>query len=82
MFKDTLITSHQKKRELAIILLCIGAAFIFNLVGIIKFATPAKELFTQLHIVLLVAVFFYVVVGICRLLWLLVRSLFLKKKAA
>ncbi len=82
MFKDTVITARQKRRELAIILICLGAAVIFNLIGIISFGTPAKELVTQLHIVFLVAVFFYLVTGLFRLLWWLIRSVILKKKIA
>lgn len=82
MFKDTVITAKQKKRELYIVLVCVAAAFLFNLAGIIKFNTPAIELLTQLHIVLLVALFFYVVTGIVRLLILFIRYIFPGKAVA
>lgn len=82
MFKDTVITSRQKRREFAIILICLGAAVVFNLIGIIMFGTPAKELVTKLHIVFLVALFFYVVSGVFRLLWWLIKSLLLRRKTA
>lgn len=82
MFKDTVISAKQKKRELYILLLCLAAAFLFNLAGIIRFNTPVIELITQLHIVLLVAVFFYVVTGALRLLLLVIRNIFAGKKTA
>lgn len=67
IFKDTIITAKQKKREAIIILVCIAAAILFNLIGIIKFKTPAIEMVTQLHIVAIVALFFYIVSGIVRI---------------
>jgi uncharacterized membrane protein len=73
MFKDTVITAHQKKKEAWVLIACFAGAFIFNIVGIIKFQSPAKELITQLHIVLVLTVFFYVLTGIFRLIYTLVR---------
>jgi len=67
MFKDTVITANQKRREAWILFACFAGAFIFNIVGIIKFQTPAKEIFTQLHIVLILGGFFYILSGIVRL---------------
>lgn len=75
MFKDTVITSNQKKRELLIIVLCFAAAFVFNIIGIIIYKSPAKELFTQLHIVLILAAFFYLLTLLARGLYLVVKAL-------
>jgi hypothetical protein len=79
MFKDTIISASLKKQELHTFLYCFGAAFIFNIVGILMYKSPAKELFTQLHVVLLLSVFFYLLLTFFRvLIWiikLLVRKI-------
>ena len=76
MLRDTVITARQKKRELVVFGICLACAVVFNLIGIIKFATPAIEMLTQLHIVLLVAVFFYTVSAIFRFVfWQLAKVL-------
>ncbi len=82
MFKDTVITARHKRRELTIMLICLGVAVVFNVIGIIKFSTPAKELVTQLHIVFLLALFFYAVTGLLRLIWWLISSLLIRRKEA
>jgi hypothetical protein len=75
MFKDTVISANQKRREAWIILACFAGAFLFNVIGIIKFQTPAKEVFTQLHIVLFLCIFLYIISGIVRLTIYLVRRI-------
>jgi len=82
MLKDTVITASRKKRELLILLYCFIGANIFNLVGIIIYSTPATELFTQLHIVLLVSLGFYIVVVFFRILYWSVAKLIKKSKAS
>ena len=76
MFKDTVITANNKRREAWILLACFAGAFIFNIVGIIKFQSPAKEIITQLHIVLILSVFFYVLTGTVRFIYYLLRRIF------
>ena len=78
--KDTVISSAFKKRELTLILACLVAAVLFNMYSIIKFKTEWKELFTQFHVVLLVAVFFYIVLAILRILVSGIRYLVKKDK--
>lgn len=73
--KETVITPKQKKRELIILLFCFIAAFLLNVIGIIKFGSPAKELVTELHLVLLVAAVLYVISGIFRILYGLISRL-------
>jgi hypothetical protein len=75
MFRDTVITARQKKRELTIYLLCFAGAVIFNIIGIMKYSTPAKEIYTQLHIVFLVSVFFYLLTIIFRLIFVGIQKL-------
>jgi hypothetical protein len=78
--KDTIITTTMKKRELLIFLLCFAAACSLNIIGIIKHHAPARELVTQLHIVLLIALILYGAVVVLRILYFLVSRLWVRKK--
>ena len=78
--KDTTITAAKKRQELIIILICFIAAYVLNLIGIIKHGTPARELITQLHVVLLIALVFYASIAILRVLYYLVSSIWIRKK--
>jgi len=72
--KDTIITAQQKKREIVILFLCFIGAFIFNIVAVLLYKSPVKELLTQLHIVVLVTFFFYFAVLFLRIIgWLLLK---------
>ena len=79
MFRDTTITAAMKKRELIIFGLCFLGAFILNIIGIIKNGTPARELVTQLHVVLLVALVVYGAVIVLRVLYHLLSRLWNRK---
>lgn len=79
MFRDTTITATVKKRELIIFLVCFLAAYVLNVIGIIKNHTSARELFTQLHVVFLVSLIFYGAVVILRVLYYMVSRLWLRK---
>ena len=82
MFKDTVITAKQKKQELIIFSACLAAAFIFNIVAINMYDSPVIELITQLHIVFLIACFLYLLIGIFRILfWLIKRLILITRKA-
>ena len=79
MFRDTTITATMKKRELIIFGLCFLGAYILNIIGIVKHGTPARELVTQLHMVLLVALVVYGAVIVLRVLYHLVSRLWIRK---
>ena len=79
MFRNTTITAASKKRELIIFLVCFVAAYTLNVIGIIKQQSPAKELFTQLHVVLLVTLVFYGTIIILRVLYSLISRLWIRK---
>jgi hypothetical protein len=79
MFKDTTITAAIKKRELIIFVISFAAAYILNVIGIIQHKSPAKELITQLHVVLLVTLVIYGIVIIFRVLYYLISRLWLRK---
>ena len=78
--KDTTITAAMKKRELIIILACFLAAYTLNVIGIIKHQTPIRELITQFHVVLLIALVFYVMILFLRILYYLVSRLWIRRK--
>jgi hypothetical protein len=79
MLRETTITAVQKKRELIILLVCFLAAYLLNVIGIIQHHSPAKELITQLHVVVLVAGVFYGSVVILRVLYYLMSRLWIRK---
>jgi hypothetical protein len=76
---DTTITILQKRRELIIIVACFLAAYLLNVIGIIQHKSPAKELITQLHVVLLVSLVFYGTVILLRVLYHLISRLWIRK---
>jgi len=79
MFRDTTITAAKKRRELIIFGSCFLGAYILNVIGIIKHQSPARELVTQLHVVLLVALVLYGAAALLRVLWYLVSRFWIRK---
>jgi len=79
MFKDTTITAAIKKRELIIFVVSFAAAYILNVIGIIQHKSPARELITQLHVVLLVTLVIYGIIVILRVFYYLISRLWLRK---
>ena len=72
--KPTIISPETKKTELIVISLCFIAAVIFNLGSIIIFDTSWIELFTQIHIVLILTFVFYFALLFFRgLTWLILK---------
>lgn len=79
MFRDTIVTASAKRKELIIFLCCFLGTNILNVIGIIRHQSPAKELVTQLHVVILVALVLYGI-GLClRALYYLVSRLWMRK---
>ena len=64
---DILITSKQLKRELYTLLACFLIAFACNIGAIIYYQSPATELYSSLHYVVLFSLFLYVIWAILRL---------------
>jgi hypothetical protein len=77
--KETVITPGRKKRELFVLLACTIGAFVLNVIGIIKFNTPAKELVTQIPLVLLLSLVIYALVAVLRIIAFLVSRIWIKK---
>jgi hypothetical protein len=78
--KDIVITGRQIIRELLIFAGCILAALVVNVYSILRFNTQWKELFTTLNITLALALIFFAVVAVLRLIVFCCRRL-LRKKA-
>ncbi|MDX9748156.1 MAG: hypothetical protein RBT57_06610 [Paludibacter sp.] len=64
--KEIRITPKQQKRELRTFLICLLIAFISNVYAIIKYQSPATELYSSLHYVLLFSIFLYVAWALIR----------------
>jgi len=79
MFKDTTITAAIKKRELIIFVISFAAAYVLNVIGIIQNKSPARELITQLHVVVLVTLVIYGIIVILRVFYYLISRLWLRK---
>jgi len=78
--KPTIISPETKKTELKIILLCFIVSLTLNILGIIIFETSWKELFTQIHIVLLLTLIMYVVIILLRIIFSSVKKVVFGKK--
>lgn len=66
--RDIIITVKRQKRELLFLLISFVAAFVVNIIGIIVYHSPAIELITSLHIVLLLTLVIYIILLVLRLL--------------
>ena len=76
---DTTITALQKRRELMIFGACFLAAYLLNVIGIIQNSSPAKELITMLHVVLLIALVLYGTVLLLRVIYHLISRFWVRK---
>ena len=73
--KDVVIRAQTIKRELLLLVLLLVVAFVMNMYAIVVHEGQWSELISQLHIVVLLALFFYVVVWIVRLIFWGIRAL-------
>ena len=76
--KDIVIPAAVKRREIMIWLCCFVAANIVNWVGIIKFATPWYEIFSQIGYVTITSIVFYILLLVLRVAWWLLSRVFKK----
>lgn len=72
--KDIQFTVKQQKKEIRYILASLLLAVAVNVYAILSFGTEWKELHTQWFTVLVLAVFFYLVIALFRIIfWLVAR---------
>lgn len=76
--KEIRITPKQQKRELRTFLICLLIAFISNVYAIIKYQSPATELYSSLHYVLLFSMFLYVAWALLRIIFRGIKKLIKK----
>jgi hypothetical protein len=76
--KDTILSARWKKRELMILLFSFIAAFLFNIYAVLRYSHPAKEIFTQIHIVLMLTMVFYAIIVLFRFIWWLFYTIYLR----
>ena len=72
--KDTLVTARRKKTEIITALVCFALAFLLNIVCIIVYKTPFKEVFTQIGYIVVISIALYVIWTAIRLLVWLIRG--------
>ena len=66
--RETVISAKRKKAELYWLLGSFLAAVLVNIVAIIVYHSPWKEIYSTLHIVLPAALFIYVLLLVIRLM--------------
>ena len=67
-----------RRREGIIFVICFAGAYMLNVIGIIKYHSPVRELVTELHVVLLVTLVIYGSVAILRVLYYLISRFWIK----
>ena len=73
--KDIVIKSKHMRKELLIFLICLGIAYTLNVISIIVYKTEWKELYTQLWVVLMLALVIYLLFACARGVIFLLKSI-------
>jgi hypothetical protein len=68
--RDFIIKAKQQKIEVIVLSLCFLVAFILNVTAIIMYHTQWRELYTQWYVIILIALFLYLLTWIARLVFL------------
>lgn len=76
---DITIKTKTIKRELWIFLGIFLVSFLLNIYSILHYKTSWSELYTHLHVIVLITIFVYCVLAGARLLFGLLAKLFRKK---
>jgi hypothetical protein len=77
--RDSTMNAPMKRRELIIFLVCFLVAAVLNVIGIAWHHSPASELITQLHVVLIVALVIYGAAVILRILYYLISRFWFRR---
>ncbi|GET28150.1 hypothetical protein [Prolixibacter sp. SD074] len=64
---DWIITRQRRRKELIFWGISFIIAFLMNVYSIVRYDTSWSELYSQLHIVLLISFVLYALIGIIRL---------------
>lgn len=76
--KDITIKASTIRRELYVLLAMLILAFLTNVYAIISYGGQWSELISQLHIVVALTIFYYIFVGIIRLIVAGIRKLIVR----
>ena len=80
--KDITISGKRIRTELKWLLGCFVAAIIFNIYAIIRYQTSWAEFFTTLHVVIILALVFYLLMLFFRGLFTLIIRFSTRKRKA
>ncbi len=72
--KDILIQGKKIKNEITVWLICFAISIIFNIYAISKYDTAWYEILTQLHIVILLSILFYLIILPVRIVYKFLRK--------
>lgn len=78
--KDIIISAKRIKTELITLAVCFLIAFAANVGAVIAYKSPAIEMLTSLHYVLIATVVLYVFVAVIRIILALALGWFRKLK--
>ena len=76
--KDLTITGKRIQSEIKILIGCFILAVILNIYAIIKYNSGWGELFTQLHIEVLLSIVIYFVTGVIRIVIISIKRIIKK----
>ena len=76
--RDIIITVKRQKTETIVLVICFLLTIALNVGAIIIYKTQWKELFTQLHVVVLLSLFLYLLTWIVRLIYIGIKTAWLK----
>jgi CDP-diglyceride synthetase len=79
MFREWNRITRWKRREPIIFLSCFLFTAILYLIGTLQLGSPAMELISQLHVVLLVSLIIYGAVALLRIIYYLISRLWVRK---
>jgi len=77
--KDIIIKAKSIKHEIWIFVGVFIFSFGINIYSILHYKTSWSELYTQLHVIILISILFYFIIAFVRLLIRVLSKLFQKK---
>jgi hypothetical protein len=76
--RDLIIKVKRQKTEIIVLVICFLLAIALNVGAIIIYKTQWKELYTQLHVAILLALFLYLLTWVVRLVYSGIKTAWLK----
>lgn len=78
--KDIVITAKRLKKEVLLFTICFIIGIMLNIISIAIYKTQWKELITQLHVVLLVAIVLYILIVLIRIIVFAIKQILKKRR--